>query len=255
MTRVRRTDAQVQGAREATRIATTLGSELKRTRLRRRLTQQALGEKVGLGQGRISELERGEGASAPLDTWVALGLALGRPVALSFSRDIEPDEPRDAGHLRAQELVLQFARRSGRRADFELPTRPAAPGLAIDVVIRDVATRTMVVVEIWNRLDDLGAAVRSVSRKLSEAEGLAVSAAGDAAPYRVASCWLFVDTAANRRLLGRYPEIFAARFGGSSLGWVRCLVDGSAPPPAPGIAWVDTTAGRIRPVRRQLPRA
>lgn len=201
--------------------------------MRRRLTQESLGERAGLSQGRISELERGDGASAPLDTWVALGQALDRPIAVAFSRETEPDEPHDAVHLRAQELVLPLARRNGRKADFELPTRPASPGLAIDVVIRDDTARTIVVVEIWNRLDDLGAAVRSMSRKVAEAEGLAVLAAGDGPAFRVASCWLFVDTAANRRLLARYPEIFAARFGGSSVGWVRCLVDGSAPPSAP----------------------
>jgi transcriptional regulator with XRE-family HTH domain len=251
MSRVRRTTAQVEGTREATRIAATLGADAKRTRVRRRLTQQALGDRVGLSQGRISDIERGEGASAPLDTWIALGLALNRPLAISFSRNIEPDEPRDAGHLRAQELVLQLARRSGRRADFELPTHPADPARSIDVVIRDDVSRCLVVIEIWNRLDDLGAAVRSTSRKLAEAEGLAVIAAGDGPAYRVASCWLLVDTAGNRRLLSSYPEIFAARFGGSSVGWVRCLVDGATPPRSPGLAWIDTRAGRIVPVRQR----
>jgi transcriptional regulator with XRE-family HTH domain len=156
LSRVRRTDAQVQGAREAARIAATLGGHLKRTRVRRRLKQRALGGRVGLSQGRISDLERGDGASAALDTWLALGLALDRPLAVSFSRDIETDEPRDAGHLRAQELVLGLARRLGRRADLELPTRPADPSRAIDVVVRDDLARCLVLVEIWNRLDDLG---------------------------------------------------------------------------------------------------
>lgn len=219
--------------------------------MRRRLTQRALGQSVGLSQGRISDLERGEGAMAPLDTWVAIGLAIDRPIAVSFSRDIEPDEPRDAGHLRAQELVLHLARRSGRRADFELPTRPSDQSRVIDVVLRDDAARAIVVIEIWNRLGDLGAAVRSTSRKHVEADGLAVLAAGDGSPYRVASCWLFVDTAANRRLVARYPEIFMARFGGSSVGWVRCLVDATAPPAEPGIAWIETRAGRIVPVRHR----
>jgi transcriptional regulator with XRE-family HTH domain len=251
MTRVRRTAAQVQGAREAARIAATLGGDLKHTRARRRLTQRALGDRVGLSQGRISDLERGDGASAPLDTWLAVGLALGRPLAVSFSRDIEMDEPRDAGHLRAQELVLGLARRLGRRADLELPTRPADPSRAIDVVIRDDPARCLVLVEIWNRLDDLGAAVRSTSRKQVEAEGLAILATGDGPPYRVASCWLLVDTAANRRLVARYPEIFAARFGGSSVGWVRSLVEGAAPPITAGLAWIDTRAGRILPMRHR----
>lgn len=251
MARVRRTGSEIQGARESARIAATLGEELQRTRKRRRLTQRALGKKVGLSQGRISDLERGRGASAPLDTWTALGLALGRPVAVTFSREIESDSTRDAGHLRAQELVLGLARRSGRRADFELPTRPSEPSRVIDVVLRDDQAKAIVIVEIWNRLDDLGAAVRSTSRKQVEAEGLAVLAAGDGLPYRVASCWLLIDTAANRALVARYPEILKARFGGSSVGWTGCLADAGAPPAEPGIAWIDTRAGRIVPIRHR----
>lgn len=226
MSRVRRTSAQVEGTREARRIAAALGADVKRTRVRVRLTQRALGDRVGLSQGRISDIERGDGPSAPLDTWIALGLALNRPLAVSFSRDIETSEPRDAGHLRAQELVLGFARRLGRRADFELPTRPADPSRTIDILIRDDHARALILIEIWNRLEDLGAAIRSTTRKFAEADGLAVLAASDGAPYRVGSCWLLVDTVANRRLVARYPEIFVARFPGSSVRWVRCLVDG-----------------------------
>jgi transcriptional regulator with XRE-family HTH domain len=252
MARVRRTDAEVQGTREATRIAATLGDELRRTRRRRRMTQRSLGTRVGLGQGRISDLERGEGATAPLDTWIALGLALDRPVAVSFSREIDPENTRDAGHLLAQELVLKLARQSGRRAEFEWPTRPSEQSRVIDIVVRDDSARAIVVIEIWNRLDDLGAAVRSTSRKQLEAEGLAVIAGGDGSAYRVASCWLFVDTASNRRLVSRYPEILKTRFGGSSVGWTRCLMEGASPPSEPGLAWVDTRAGRIIPLRHRV---
>lgn len=73
MSRVRRTDAKVQAAIESVRIGATLGTDLKQTRKRRRLTQEALGDKIGLGQVRIGELERGEGVTAPLETWIALG--------------------------------------------------------------------------------------------------------------------------------------------------------------------------------------
>ena len=104
-------------------------------------------------------------------------------------------------------------------------------------------------VEIWNRLDDVGRAARATSRKAIEAEGPAVIAARSGPAYRVALCWLLVDTAANRRLVARYPEILQSRFPGSSFGWVRCLSEGSPPPDADGIAWIDPRSGRIVPVR------
>jgi hypothetical protein len=106
-----------------------------------------------------------------------------------------------------------------------------------------------VVVEIWNRLDDLGAAVRATARKVAEAEAIAVLAAGDGSGFRVASGWFLVDNAANRRLVARYPAILRTRFPGSGVQWVRSIVAGSDPPARPAIAWVDLRAARLVPTR------
>ena len=248
----RRTDAALHGDSLSATIAATLGREARTTRRRRRLTQQRLADEIGISRSRYADIERGEGASAPLETWTKIGAALGRPLAVTFSRDVEPPEPRDAGHLAAQELVLRMARLHGRAASFELPTRPADPVRSTDVGLRDDAHRTLILVEIWNRLDDLGAAARATDRKFAEAAAPALFAGEDGEPYRVASCWLLVDTAANRRLVARYPEILRTRFPGSSVAWARALTDGTPPPMKPGIAWVDPRAGRIVPLRLRI---
>lgn len=253
MDRRRRTNIEIDGVREANAIAGSLGRELRTVSARRHLRQADLADRVGLSRARIGEVVRGDGANAPLAVWVRLGKAIDRPLAVSFSRSVEPREQRDAGHLAAQELVLGLARQAGRKADFELPTRPADPARSIDVAVRDVRSRTLIVVEIWNRLDDLGAAARASTRKLSEAEGPAVLAAGDGPPYRVAICWLLLDTAANRRLVARYPEILRSRFPGSSVAWVRCLAEGTAPPYEPGLAWIESRSRRILPLRHRGP--
>jgi len=249
MDRHRRTRFEVDGTIEASSIAGSLGRELRLTARRRRLTQGELGRRVGLSGPRIGEIQRGQGASASLETWVKLGKAIGRPLAVSFSRDIDAPEARDAGHLAAQELVLGLARRHGRRADFELPTSPSDPARSIDVALRDDDARALIVVEIWNRLDDLGGAARATSRKAVEAEGPAMIAARTGPAYRVALCWLLVDTAANRRLVARYPEVLKTRFPGSSFAWARCLTEGSPPPNDAGLAWIDPRSNRIAPLR------
>ena len=59
------------------------------------------------------------------------------------------------------------------------------------------------------------AASRSSSRKATELEALAVGRWGPAAQAR--HLWVVRATARNRDLLARYPEVFAARFQGSSL--------------------------------------
>lgn len=249
MTRHRRSNVELLAVTESTSIAGTLGRELRTTRKRRQLTQAQLGKRVGLSSARIGELERGDGASAPLEVWIRLGIALERPLAVSFSRDIRLASPRDAGHLAAQEYVLRLARRHGRRADFELRTRPADPARSIDVALRDDGARALMVIEIWNRLDDIGAGARSTSRKVADLDGPAVLAAGNGSPYRVAACWLLVDTAANRRLVANYQETFRTRFPGSSLAWVRCLTEGLPPPTEAGVAWIDPRSSRIVPIR------
>jgi len=182
-------------------------------------------------RARIGELERGKGASAPLFLWVRLGKVVDRPFAASFSRDLrEPPEPVDAGHLAAQELVLRFARSAERVGAFELPTRSSGSPGVVDVAIRDDGQRVLILVEIWNRLTDLGAASRSTTRKVIEVEG-AILPAG----FRLASCWLLVDNAANRAIVRRFREIVRARFlgsAGSGLSWTD--TSRRATPESPG---------------------
>ncbi|HEU0237408.1 MAG TPA: helix-turn-helix transcriptional regulator [Candidatus Limnocylindrales bacterium] len=256
MDRQRRTQAGVHGDQLAGAIAATLGRDMRETRKRRRLRQEQVSALVGISRSRYADLERGEGANAPLETWARIGAALGRPLAVGFSRDIEDPAPRDAGHLAAQEQVLRLARAHGRRASFELATRPADPSRSSDVALRDDAHRVLILGEIQNRLDDLGAAARATDRKVAEAAtGPALFAAGDDDPYRVASCWLLVDTAANRRLVTRYPEVIRARFPGSSAAWAKCLTLGTEPPREPGVVWIDPRAGRITELRLRKDRA
>jgi len=249
MPRRSRSRDQVEGAAEALRLGATLGRDLRSTRRRLRLTQNHLAARVGITDSRLSELELGAGATAPLELWVKLGIALGRPLAVGFSRDMAAAEPADAGHLAAQELVLRLARAHGRRASAELATRPANPAAWADVVLADDRIRTLILVEIVNRSGNLGADLRTTDRKLAELEGLAVLAGGDGTPYAVTGGWLLVDTAANRALVARFGELLRTRFPGSSSRWAHALAEGTRPPQEPAIAWIDTRAGRIYPLR------
>jgi len=245
MARRKRTRAEIAGSREAQAIAANLGRDARSTRHRRRLTQAELGHRVGLSQSEISHLEAGHGEGTSIATWTAIGIALGRPLAIGFSRDVVP-EPQDAGHLAAQELVLRLAAAHGRDGSFELTTQPENPSLSIDVCLRDRRARIVIVAEIWNRVDDLGAAVRRLSRKVADASDLAQS---HRPPDRAVWCWLMVDTAANREIVRRYPAVIKATFDGSSAAWVRALMTGSAPPDRPGIAWIDPRRGRLTELR------
>jgi transcriptional regulator with XRE-family HTH domain len=154
--RGRRTSIGVAGATEAARLAMTLGDHARTARRVRHQPLRAVAKQVGISASRLSEIERGDGAGTPLETWVGLGMALGRPVAMTFSRAI--DEPRssvDTGHLEIQEHILALARATGRTGSFELPTRPTDPSRSTDVGLRDLGSHARIHVECWNTFGDL----------------------------------------------------------------------------------------------------
>lgn len=238
---------------EATRrnleMLARLGAEVKVSRRRRRLTQARLAQRAGLSAMSVSRIERGLGGAHSLDTWQRLGLALDRALRVELSRDTE-EGPVDAGHLALQELLLRLARRAGYGRTFELATRAADPARSVDVALRDDRARRLILVEAWNSFGDIGAGSRSFDRKLAEAGQFAVAAGGEE-PYEVYGCWVVRATARNRALLARYPEIFGARFQGSSAAWVSALTRGTRPPAERGLVWSDVAATRIFAWRRR----
>jgi len=249
--RRRPTDTIREAQRLSRSIVDSLGKVVRDRRIRLRLTQAELATRVGVHQSWISRIEIGRGHGVPLETWVALGVALGRPLAVAFSRPLgESREPIDAGHLAMQERLLMLAREIGRTATFELPTRPADPSRSIDVCVRDHRCRVLIVQEVWNSFGDVGAAARSTSRKRAEAADLAAAIDGGP-PYRVASVWVVRPSATNRDLLARFPGIFIAACPGSSRGWTRALISTDAPPGSPGLVWLDPLTGRITEWRRR----
>lgn len=229
-----------------------LGGEVRAARLRRRRTQQQVADDAGVSRSAESAIERGLGGGQTLDTLQRVALAAGRPLVVSLERD-RLEDTADAGHLAIQELMLRLGRRAGAAGSFELATRPAEPWRSTDVGLRDDRRRILVLIECWNTFGDLGSAARSSERKRAEAAMFAV-AIGGARPYRVATCWVVRATKRNRALVARYPEVFRARFPGSSLGWVRALTETSTaagarrppePPAEPGLVWCDVPATRL----------
>lgn len=210
MPKYRRQELAAEAARRNREQTARLGGRVRDARLRRRATQLQLGERVGLSRSAVSAIERGLGGGHTLDTWQRLAVAL----------DIR---------LNA--------------------TRSSDPARSTDVGLRDDRRRRLTFVECWNTIGDLGAAARSSARKLAEAEAFAIASGGEH-PHRVAGCWVVRATARNRDLVRRYPAVFAARFPGSSLAWVRALTHGTDPPAEPGLIWCDVRTTRLFAWRR-----
>jgi transcriptional regulator with XRE-family HTH domain len=228
---------------------TRIGGDAKVIRKRRAWTQAELSNRAGLGRMVIGRLERGVGP-LELETLERVGLALGVPVVAGLGRDPQL-EVADAAHLAMQELVLRHARAFGFSGQFELPTRPAEPWRSIDVAIGSDARHHMICVECWNSIGDIGAAARASARKAAELEQMAIARWGE--DSKVGLVWVVRSTRRNRGLVARYPEVFGARFPGSSRGWVAALTTGSEPPAETGLVWCDLSATRLFAWRRGIP--
>jgi len=244
----RRTALAVEAERANAAQLAALGGDIRRARLRRRLTQAHLGGRTGLSRMAISRAERGFGGGLTLDAWQRIGIALGMPVVVTFRRD-HLAETRDGPHLAMQELALRLGHAAGYTGTFELPTKPLEPARSIDVGLLDDRHRRVIIDECWNTFGDVGAAARSSDRKVAEAEAFATARWGEEA-HQVALVWTVRATAANRALVARYPAVFAARFPGSSAGWVAALTTGATPPKEAGLVWCDAATTRLFAWRR-----
>ena len=218
-----------------------VGRDVRSMRLTRRWTQEELGERAGIGRMMVARIEAG---TAALDAEVLerIGAAFGVPVLLGFGRDPLDDVP-DAGHLAMQELALRLGRRAGFEKQFELPTKPQNPRYSADCALADDRRKVAILEECWNSFGDIGAAARSSSRKAAELGELVAHRWGEEG--RVSSVWIVRDTARNRSIVARYPEVFRSRFPGFSAAWVRALTAGGAVPTEAGLVWCDLKATRI----------
>jgi transcriptional regulator with XRE-family HTH domain len=238
----RRRRATEIGVRAATRggeVRRRIGGELRASRRRRGWAQGQVAERAGIDRQLEGRVERGR--SKDLDAIFAVALALDRRPDLLLGRDVDAIE--DAAHLAMQELVLRSTRPAGYSRQVELATRPNEPWRSIDVALASRTRRCGVVVECWNTFGNIGASVRSSVRKVAELEALLAGLWGEALP--VGLVWVVRATAANRTVIARYPEVFAARFPGSSRAWVEALTRGAAPPSKPGLVWCDVAMSRL----------
>jgi transcriptional regulator with XRE-family HTH domain len=244
----RRSPIEVQALRLLRARLAGEGAKVRAARQRRKLTQKGLGQRAGLSQQTISQLERGDGATLSLASWQRVALVLALHLDLRLGRD-SLEGPRDGGHLALQELVLRLARARPAVRRFELPNRGSDPSRWSDVAVIDHANRRIELYECVNVFADIGAAVRSSDRKVADAEGVAATVSGGEA-YAVHACWVVRDSRRNRVLVARYPELFASRFAGSSRRWLRTLVTGAQPPMQRGLIWCDVRVTRVFAWRR-----
>lgn len=232
-TQHRRSHRQVEADRRAAQLATFLGRSLKNSRTARRTKQAEASAVAGISQSCWSELERGFGASVSLRVWVRAADAVGADFRGYLERASAAEQPRDAVHLRHQELVARTAASGGWTVSPEHDL--GGPGVADLLLAR---ANALTLVEIWDWFADVGDAFRSWDRKLER-----LTARHDRG---VSGCWAVRATRRNRELVAAHATLFAARFPGSGTAWLAALADPQhAMPERPAFLWVTVRGDRL----------
>jgi len=198
-------------------------------------------------------MERGQGASASLETWAAVAAALDLQLVAFLEGVPGAERPRDYEYLKRQQLVIDTASQGGWVARPELLLdADAARGRSIDVALLRPVGHEAVVVEIWDFFDDVGAAKRSLDGKIATLDRHLTTTRDirEAKAFRVGGLWVVRGTKRNRALVDEFRGFFAAAFSGSSSAWLRAMSDPTASMPAGnGLVWTDAAGSRLLAAR------
>lgn len=251
--RVRRSREQVAADERARTLAGALGRSVRDARHRKNRTQRAVAGAAAVAQSTVSELERGRGSCVSLRVWCRVARAAGTDLRAYLEATSAADGPRDAVHLRHQELIVRTAAHGGWMALPEAPIdADRSRSRAADVLLRRGQEHALI--DVWDWFDDVGAAFRAWDRRISRVGAITISRApvSDEQPPRVCGCWVVRSTLRNRRLVADHGALFAARFPGSGSAWLAALSTSRSMPADPAILWVAVRGDRLWAVRPSL---
>jgi transcriptional regulator with XRE-family HTH domain len=215
------------------------------------MTQAQTAFRAGVSQARISQLERGHGRGASLETWATVAAAVGEQIVGFLERAPGASLPRDIEHLRRQSALIEIARPGGWSSlpEFRLD-QDARWSRSIDVALVRRATAEAVVVEIWNWFEDVGAALRGLDGKVAALR----DQLDPSVQWTVRGLFVVRDTRRNRQLVTELRPMFAARFPGNARVWLRALADPAQRlPEGHGLLWSDRTGTSLKASRLSRP--
>jgi transcriptional regulator with XRE-family HTH domain len=233
-------------------LASKLGSMLKDGRARQRLTQAEAALRAGVSRGRWGDLETRRDPGATLATWSRAAFAVGGSLEAWIKQTSAATLPRDAVHLKAQELII----REGLRGEWqalpeEMIDREARTSRAADVLLtrtRQESPREYAIWDVRDWVDDVGAAVRDFARRVDALDRYAVARmAGDEPIPNTGGCVVLRATRRNRDLVKEHANFFRARFPGEGTAWLNALTTPNrAMPQKPALVWIAVNGEQLR---------
>lgn len=227
----RESNVSQRAAWRTSQIAAKLGRQLRAARLTTGLTQKEAAARAGLTQSTWSWLELSGDPRVTLSTWLRAGSAVRIDFDAFFRGSSAADQPRDAAHLRAQNLIIATAARGGWRSVPEHPIdREVRSSRSADVLLQRGLEYALA--DVWDWFDDVGAAQRAWHSRLDAVERLAIARmVGDQPLPRVSGLWVVRATVRNKQLIHDHREFFRAAFPGRGEDWLTALSNPATPMP------------------------
>ena len=241
-----RTPRQAAADRHAADLARRVGKALRDARRAGHRLQSEAADIAGISRGRLADLEARADGGATLRVLSRAAMAVGGELHVYVSNTTSADRPRDAVHLRHQELIARTANGGGWKAVPEQAIdQDARTSRAADVLLQRPSRSPALgtdwsIIEVWDLFVDVGASFRDWDRRLAAVERLAIARMppGDGPVPRTGGCWVVRATKRNRELLAAHRHLFRARFPGSPRAWLNALSTSAPMPAEPGLLWV-----------------
>ena len=259
----RRSDDQTDAAASAGTVATSLGRSLRVARVKAGMSQASVAREADVAQSTVSKMEKEKGATISLLVWMRVCRAAGSQLHAYLEHVTAADQPRDAVHLRAQELLVARAAAGGWTAmpeaalDFPAQgTRSADVHLERDPGPAGARAPEVVIIEVIDWFEDVGASFRDWDRRLARVEQRALirltrddPITGQPRTPLVGGCWVVRATARNRELVSEHRNVFRARFPGPGATWLQAFAGGVPIPGHPALLWISVDGQRLWPAR------
>ena len=246
--RGRRVGAQARaGQVRAGIVSKRLGTALRDARTSAGMTQAQVADRAALSQTLISDLERGLGTTASIETWGMVAAAVGEQLVGFLERAPGADVPRDIEHLRRQSALIAIAASGGWRALPELRLdQDARWSRSIDVALVRGPSHEAIVVEIWNWFEDVGGALRGLGGKVAALR----DQLDPSVEWTIRGLFIVRDTRRNRQLVSELGPMLGARFPGNARAWLRALTDAAQRmPDGDGLLWSDRAGTGLKASR------
>jgi transcriptional regulator with XRE-family HTH domain len=212
----------------------TFGRSVRALRIRKRLTQEELGNRAGVSRGVIARIEQGRAARVTVATLERVASALGARVLVKLLWQGEGlDRLLDGRHAVTVEEVVRFLRAAGWQVATEVSFNEYGERGSIDVLAFHRSARSLLVVEVKTTIADAQELQSTLDRKVRLAPRIVRDRGWSVGS--VAKLLVIVDTRANRLQIDRLAMTFATSFPSRTWAVRRWLASPTAVEPLCGI--------------------